>query len=177
KTRAFAEIVARGALPARPGVVRIARELHERGVQLAIASTSAEGSVRAVLESVAGEEFAREFRVFAGDIVPHKKPAPDIYRLALERLGVGAEAALVIEDSRNGLLSASRAGLATLVTVTGFTRNEPMEEAALVLSSLGDPGGPPVEVIANRTAAEIGPYATSETLEACLAFRAAQSSI
>ena len=49
--------------------------------------------------------------VLAGDVVPAKKPAPDIYQLAVERLGVDPAEALVVEDSRNGLLAAVGAGL------------------------------------------------------------------
>jgi HAD superfamily hydrolase (TIGR01509 family) len=80
-------------------------------MDLGVASTSAEPSVRAILERAAGAGRAAGFDlVLAGDVVEHKKPAPDIYLLALERLGVPAAATLVIEDSRNGLLAASAAG-------------------------------------------------------------------
>jgi HAD superfamily hydrolase (TIGR01509 family) len=142
KTQAFRDIVASGKLPGRPGVARLARAMHERGWRLAVASTSAESSVRAVLASVMGADLAREFAIFAGDAVAHKKPAPDIYELALERLGVASESALVIEDSRIGLLAATAAGLTCLVTLSTYTQEEDMHEAALVVSSLGEPGGP-----------------------------------
>ena len=112
KTAIYTEMVAGGALPARPGVTRLIEAL-DAGWTLAVASTSAEPSVRAVLEHVAGQEDAARFAVvLAGDIVPRKKPAPDIYELALERLGVPPSDALVIEDSRNGLEAAVGAGCA-----------------------------------------------------------------
>ena len=80
----------------------------DAGWKLAVASTSAEASVRAILEHAVGPERARRFdAVLAGDVVPRKKPAPDIYELALERLAVPPETVLVIEDSRNGLLAAT----------------------------------------------------------------------
>ena len=105
-------MVAAGDLPARPGVARVIGEALDAGWTLAVASTSAEASVRAVLEHVAGSERASRFdAVLAGDVVPRKKPAPDIYELALERLGVPADGALVIEDSHNGLEAARGAGL------------------------------------------------------------------
>ena len=78
--------------------------------------------------------------VLAGDVVEHKKPASDIYLLALERLGVPAAGTLVIEDSRNGLLAANGAGLRCVMTVNGYTEEEDNTEAVLVVSSLGDPG-------------------------------------
>ena len=77
---------------------------------------------------------------------------PDIYRLALERLGVAPADALVIEDSRNGLEAAAGAGLRCLVTVNGYTEDEDFERGGLVVSSLGDPGRA-TRVLANRSAA------------------------
>ncbi|MET0783118.1 MAG: HAD-IA family hydrolase, partial [Leifsonia flava] len=103
KTEIYTELVATGALPARPGIARIVREAASAGWGLAVASTSAEASVRAVLEHAVGAEAAAGFRVFAGDIVAHKKPAPDIYLLALRELGATPDDAIVIEDSANGL--------------------------------------------------------------------------
>ena len=82
------------------------------------------------------------FSVFAGDIVPAKKPDPAIYELALSELACAPTDAIVIEDSRNGLLAAVGAGLRCVVTVSSYTADEDMREAALVVSSLGDPGPP-----------------------------------
>ena len=107
-----------------------------------MASTSAEESVRAVLEHAVGTDNAAQFAVFAGDIVPAKKPDPAIYTLALERLAIATGDAIVIEDSRNGLLAAVGAGLRCVVTVSGYTAEEDMSEAVLVVTSLGDPGRP-----------------------------------
>ena len=168
KTEAFKAIVAAGKLPGRPGVARLARAMHERGWLLAAASTSAESSVRAVLESVVGREFAKNFAVFAGDVVAHKKPAPDIYALALAQLGIGARDALAIEDSRNGLLAATSAGLTCVVTLSAYTQEEDMHEAALVVSSLGEPNGPASEVVANRSRARVGSFVTPDDLDACV---------
>lgn len=70
-----------------------------------------------------------------------KKPAPDIYFLAVRRLSADPRDCLVIEDSRNGLVAASGAGLPCLVTTTGYTGGENFADAVLVLSSLGDPDG------------------------------------
>ena len=118
---------------------RIVAEAAGRSVQLAVASTSAERSVRQVLENAVGPELAKQFLVLAGDVVPKKKPAPDIYLLALERLGVRPREALVVEDSRNGLLSAHAAALEVVVTLSTYTQDEDMAEARLVLSDLGEP--------------------------------------
>jgi HAD superfamily hydrolase (TIGR01509 family) len=167
KTAIYKELVRAGRLPGRPGIARIVDEALAAGWSLAVASTSAEESVRAVLEHVVGPDVAARFAVFAGDVVPAKKPDPAIYLLALERLGVTADDAIVVEDSRNGLLAAVGAGLRCVVTVSGYTAQEDMSEALLVVTSLGDPEEP-ARVLANRTAAQPSDQVTLADLEACL---------
>lgn len=160
KTEIYTGLVASGAVPPRPGVARIVAEAHAAGWALAVASTSAEASVRATLERAVGADLAAAASVFAGDIVPHKKPAPDIYLLALGRLGLAARQAVVIEDSRNGLVAATGAGATCVVTVNDFTADEDFSEAVLVVSSLGDPGGERTEVLANSSHAAPGDWVT-----------------
>lgn len=170
KTEIYTETVAAGRLPPRPGITRIIGAAQDAGWKLAVASTSAEASVHAILDFAVGPERAARFDVFlAGDCVPHKKPAPDIYLLALERLGVPTAGVLVVEDSRNGLLAATASGLTCLMTVNGYTEKEDSSEAILVVSSLGDPGGEKTRVIANRSAARPGDFVTLADMEACLA--------
>jgi len=169
KTAIYTEMVAQGTLPARPGIRRIVAAAQDAGWTLAVASTSAEPSVRAILDYAVGIERAQRFDlILAGDVVEHKKPAPDVYQLALDRLAVPPETVLVIEDSRNGLLAATAAGLRCLVTVNGYTEQEDSHEAVLVVSSLGDPGGETTRVLANRSAARPGSWVTLADLEACL---------
>jgi HAD superfamily hydrolase (TIGR01509 family) len=170
KTAIYTEMVAAGKLPTRPGIRRIIAAAQDAGWKLAVASTSAEASVHAILERAAGPERASRFDVvLAGDVVEHKKPAPDIYLMALERLGVPAAETIVIEDSRNGLLAATAAGLRCVMTVNGYTEEEDSSEAILVVSSLGDPDGERTRVIANRGAARPADHITLTDLERCLA--------
>jgi HAD superfamily hydrolase (TIGR01509 family) len=169
KTALYTEIVAAGRLPGRPGVARIVGEALDAGWALAVASTSSELSVRAVLEHVVGPEQAARFAlVLAGDVVEKKKPAPDIYLLAVSKLGADPAGTLVIEDSRNGLLSAVGAGLRCVVTVNGYTEDEDFSEAALVVTSLGELGGETTTVLANRSPAKPGDHIGLADLEACL---------
>jgi HAD superfamily hydrolase (TIGR01509 family) len=169
KTEIYTALVAGGALPARPGIARIVAEARLAGWTLAVASTSAEASVRAVLEHAVGRERAESFTVLAGDIVAQKKPAPDIYLLAIERLGVPVDDVVVIEDSENGLRAANAAGLRCVVTVNDYTRDENFDDAALVVTSLGDPGGERTTVLANRSRAEPVGWVTLADLAAVLA--------
>ena len=149
KTAAYTDMVAAGKMPARPGIARIVEEAAAAGWQLAVASTSAEPSVRAVLEHAVGPDRAKDFAVFAGDIVPAKKPDPAIYQLAVTSLGVEPEQVVVVEDSGNGLRAALGAGLACVVTVSTYTVDEDFTGAALVVSSLGDPDGETATVLAD----------------------------
>jgi HAD superfamily hydrolase (TIGR01509 family) len=168
KTELYRERVAAGALPPRPGVRRLIDEALAAGWQLAVASTSAEESVRAVLDVAAGRENAARFAaVLAGDIVPRKKPAPDIYALALSTLGANVASTVVIEDSKNGLDAARALGLATVITVNGYTAHEDFSGAALVLDHLGEPGRP-LRVLANGSAARPEGSLGVRDLLACL---------
>jgi HAD superfamily hydrolase (TIGR01509 family) len=170
KTEIYTEMVAAGRLPGRPGVARIVAAALDAGWSLGVASTSSEASVRAVLEHVVGVEQAARFAlVLAGDVVPKKKPAPDIYELAVERLGIDRAEALVIEDSRNGLLAAVGAGLTCLVTASSYTEEEDFAEAVLVVSSLGDPDGEHTRVMAARGVPAPEGYVGLGDLRACLA--------
>lgn len=137
KTAHYRELIEAGRIPARPGVVRLIDEALADGWSVAVASTSSQDAVRSVVEHVAGDA-ADKIAIFAGDVVAHKKPAPDIYVLALAGLGVPAERALAIEDSGNGLAAARQAGLASVITVSSYTAADDFTGAALVISSLGD---------------------------------------
>jgi HAD superfamily hydrolase (TIGR01509 family) len=170
KTEIYVEMVRAGRLPSRPGIRRITDEALAAGWQLAVCSTSAEPSVRAILETAVGDDAAKRFLVLAGDVVAAKKPAPDIYLLALERLSAAPAECVVVEDSRNGLLAAVAAGLTTVVTVNGYTRGQDFSEAALVVSSLGEPGSEPIEVLADPASAAPGGHVGLEHLRACLAW-------
>jgi HAD superfamily hydrolase (TIGR01509 family) len=170
KTALYTELVVDGKLPPRPGIRRIISDAQDAGWQLGVASTSAEASVRAILEYAVGKERAARFDVFlAGDVVPKKKPDPAIYLLALEKLGASPSEVLVVEDSRNGLLAATGAGLRCLMTINGYTEEEDNSEATLVVTSLGDPDGERARVIANRGSAMPGDFITLADLEATLA--------
>ncbi len=168
KTAVYKELVESGVMPARPGIARLVREAHDAGWRLAVASTSAEPAVRAVLTHAVGESLAAHFAVFAGDIVPAKKPAPDIYLLALKELELDPDDAVVVEDSSNGLRAALGAGLRTLVTVSGYTREEDFTGASLVVSSLGDPGET-AEVLANPAGVDVPGAVNLTTLQAIVA--------
>ena len=149
KTSNYVEIVKQGAIPARPGIKRLVIEASQKGWRFAVASTSAEVSVRAILAHVLGPELSASVSVFAGDIVSKKKPAPDIYQLAVAKGEFYRERTIAIEDSGIGSRAAIAAGLPCLVTVSTFTEQDDFTDAALVVSSLGDPGVEHSRVLSN----------------------------
>ena len=123
KTAIYQDIIDSGKIPPRPGIKRLSQEALDAGWKLAVASTSAPAAVSAVLRRAVGE-LAGEFLVLSGDIVPAKKPAPDIYNLTLERLHLPPENCVAVEDSRNGMLAAYAAHIPVIVTVSAYTEGE-----------------------------------------------------
>ena len=150
KTEFYVALMNEGAIPLRPGVERLLREAKEAGLALAIATTTTPANVDALLHATLGGEGPGLFDVIsAGDIVPAKKPAPDIYFDALEKLGLPPGECLAIEDSDNGLRASLGAGVPTLVTVNGYTRDQAFPGALAVVDQLGEPGRP-VAVLQGR---------------------------
>jgi HAD superfamily hydrolase (TIGR01509 family) len=132
---------AASALPIRPGVVRLVAEARAASAALAIATTASLDSVRAVIDG--SPLLAGAFDVIAsGDDVAAKKPAPDVYRVALARLGRTPESCIAIEDSALGLRSARAAGLRTIVTPSSYAIDENFAGAVAVIDSLGEPDAP-----------------------------------
>lgn len=82
---------------------------------LAIATTTSPENVDALLRATLGADGPALFDMIgAGDMVPRKKPAPDIYRLVLDRLGLAAGERIAFEDTPNGLHAACGAGIPTV---------------------------------------------------------------
>jgi HAD superfamily hydrolase (TIGR01509 family) len=136
KTQITSELVS--SLPVRPGILRIVDEARAAGVKLGVCTTSNPRFIDAVLDLFGPDRKAAFDFVHAGDIVARKKPAPDIYLMALETLALPAHECVVIEDSRNGLLAAKGAGLPTLITTSTYTVDEDFSEADRVVPELGD---------------------------------------
>jgi HAD superfamily hydrolase (TIGR01509 family) len=136
KTTIFISLIENGKLPLRPGIKRIMQEANESGILVGICSTSNEKSVNTIANTLL--EGIKIDLILAGDVVTRKKPDPEIYLLALQKTGLAAEEVIVVEDSENGLISAKEAGIKVLVTVNEYTKNENLDRADAVVSSLGD---------------------------------------
>jgi len=140
KTDHYLELLQQGKIPLRPGVERLLREARDEGLILGIATTTTPANVSYLLEATLGAESLDWFDVIAaGDIVPAKKPAADIFVYALEKLGLSANQCIAFEDSGNGILSSLGAGLKTIVTVNDYTLEHDFSDAVLVLDQFGEP--------------------------------------
>ena len=136
KTQITSELVS--SLPVRPGILRIIDEAIAAGVRLGVCTTSNPRFIDAVLDLFGAERKAAFEFVHAGDVVAKKKPAPDIYLLAQQTLGLPVHECMVVEDSRNGLLAATGAGFPTLITTSTYTVDEDFAGAVKVVPELGD---------------------------------------
>ena len=139
KTEIFVQLIESGTLPLRTGVKRLMQEALDRGLIIGVCTTANERSARAIAQGMLGD-IKFEF-VLAGDVVKKKKPDPEIYLLALERTKLKPEACIVIEDSRNGVIAANRAGMKIVTTTNIYTENEDLSESDIIVTSLGDPDG------------------------------------
>jgi len=143
KTRHYTELLSTGAIPLRTGIERLLREARKQNLRLAIATTTTPDNVTALLEHTLGRDSLVWFEVIAaGDIVPAKKPASDIYDFALKEMQLTAEECLAFEDSHNGILSSIGAGIRTIIAVNGYTHDHDFSSALLVLDNLGEPEQP-----------------------------------
>jgi len=140
KTKHYVELLESNAIALRPGVVRLIDEARAAGLILAIATTTTPQNVTALVKSTLGEHALAWFEcIAAGDIVPAKKPAPDIFDYCLEELGLPAEDCIVFEDSANGVRSSCGANIMTIVTQNNYTHNDDFSGAITVLDHLGEP--------------------------------------
>lgn len=140
KTLHYTELLASGAIPLRPGVERLIDEARSANMRIAIATTTTPANVAALLEHALAPGSADWFEVIAaGDIVPAKKPAVDIYQWALKKLNLPANACLAFEDSENGIKSSQGADLKTIITINSYTKDHNFNGAEIVLDNMGEP--------------------------------------
>jgi beta-phosphoglucomutase-like phosphatase (HAD superfamily) len=143
KTARYVAAVQAGTIGLRPGVRRLLHEARTAGLRLAISTTTSPENVSALLLATLGPDGPGLFEVVgAGDMVPQKKPAPDIYRLVLDRLGLPGRRCIAFEDTPNGLRSARGAGIPVVVTASLYGGTSGFGDATLVVDSLGEPDAP-----------------------------------
>lgn len=139
KTARYAALIAAGGCPLRQGVRSWLASARRRGQRLAIATTTSHGNIAALLSVALGLDWADLFEtIVAGDDVPRKKPAPDVYVEVLARLGLAPADCVAIEDSGNGLAAAARAGIPVVITRSIYFSEDDFAEALFVVDDLSD---------------------------------------
>lgn len=130
KTARYGALIAGGEISLRPGIPELIAYAKSNNLRLAIATTTSHPNVDALCRSCFKRPVEDIFEVVAaGDEVREKKPAPDVYLLALERLGLEPDDAIAVEDSQNGVLSAKAAGLKVIAAPSIYTRSDPLDAA------------------------------------------------
>lgn len=130
KTQRYVELMSRGASPLREGVAGLISDARSQGYRLAIATTTNRPNVDALISAVFGEPAENIFEVIAaGDEVKAKKPAPDVYQLALEGLGLRPEECIAFEDTTNGVISAQGAGLRVVACAGKYSMDHDLSAA------------------------------------------------
>lgn len=139
KTAHYTTMLAGGHIPLRPGIKQLIVDAHAAGLTLAIATTTTPENVSALLEVGLGKDWTKYFSANGcGDIVPLKKPAPDIYNWVLNELKLAPQDCIALEDSNNGLRSSLAAGIKTYITINHYTRHQDFTGAAHVFDDLSD---------------------------------------
>lgn len=143
KTGYYTGYVSSGELELRPGVARLMSEAITAGIEITIATTTSLANVNALLEANFSAQIIEAINIIgAGDMVEKKKPAPDVYNIVVEQLGLAPDECIAFEDSRNGLLSAMAAGIPTLITPGIYTDDHDFTGAVSIVSDLGEPDAP-----------------------------------
>ncbi len=146
KTAIMKTLVDDGVVEVRPGVHRLLDELGDRGCTLAVATTGSRDWVERLLQRLLpGVTFDV---IVTGDEVDNRKPDPEAYVVACERLG-GRHGVIAVEDSGEGVESAVGAGIPCVAVVNGYTEGHDVSAAALVMDGFGEPGRP-AAVLADR---------------------------
>jgi beta-phosphoglucomutase-like phosphatase (HAD superfamily) len=139
KTGHYTAMLRNGKIPLRPGVKQLISDARKAGLKLAISTTTSPENVAGLLEVGLGKDWAANFAANGcGDIVPAKKPAPDIYNWVLNELKLAPQDCIALEDSNNGLRSALAAGIKTYITTNPYTCKQDFSGAAAVFDDLGD---------------------------------------
>ena len=151
KTNVYGNMIETGSALLRPGVAALIQAARAQGIRNAIATTTSRPNVDALILATLGEPADQVFDVIAaGDEVASKKPAPDVYLLALRRLGLAPDDCVAIEDSLPGLAAAQAAGLRVLVTPSAYTRDEDFRTADWLLDDLTAPLPDPLAAVLAR---------------------------
>lgn len=123
-------------LEAFPGVHHLVHVLRQAGLRVAVASSADRIKVAANLQKI-GFPLESWDAVVTGELVKHKKPAPDIFFIAAQQLGVASTECVVVEDAVNGIQAAKAAGMRCVAVAQTFA-SEHLQAADVVRDQISD---------------------------------------
>lgn len=140
KSDHYRAMLASGHIQLRPGIKRLINEAQNKGLQLAVATSSCLANLNTLVNTTLNLDPKEIFKtIVSSDTVTDKKPSPAVYQCALAGLGLNPENCIAIEDTRNGNMAALSAGLQTVITTHAYTTDNDFTGAALVVNHLGEP--------------------------------------
>ncbi len=143
KSQLYRSILKHDDIQLRPGVIRLINEALDKGIQLAVATSSSMANLTTLFNKTLDIEPNELFNsIVTSDTVQDKKPSPAVYQCALSGLGLSADTCVAIEDTQNGNLAALAAGLQTVITTHAYTIDNDFTGASIVTNNLGEPDSP-----------------------------------
>jgi beta-phosphoglucomutase-like phosphatase (HAD superfamily) len=142
--RLFMELIRTEPIPVFPGFWEFSEEVHRRGIRQAVVSSSTAEQIAVILRRLFEQQPDKGSpddyfdSIVTGDDITTNKPAPDIYLLAAERLGLPPADCLALEDTPPGVRSAASAGMPVLAVPNEYSRGLEFPAASATLHSLVD---------------------------------------
>lgn len=134
------DIAANYPISPRTGIVRLIAEARQKGIAMAIATSSSGKNVTELLKNALGTQALSYFKLIATcDIIISQKPSPAVYQYTLANLGINPANCIAIEDTYSGNRAVLAAGIKSVITTHALTTNEDFSGADLVVDHLGEP--------------------------------------
>ena len=122
----FDEYYSKHKVPVKHGLYVLLEYLKKNGYKLAVASSTKRQDVEHHLKDACVFDYFDA--VICGDMVSKSKPEPEIYLKACEAIGVAPKEAVALEDSKNGLLAAHRAGMHAIMVPDTWEADEEVKQ-------------------------------------------------
>lgn len=113
------------------GVSALLYSLRKANIKMAVASSSPQNYIVRVIKALGIDHYFE--KLISGENVENPKPAPDIFRKAMEELGLNKEECLVVEDSMNGVLAAKHAGIPAIGFENKDSGEQDLSEACIIV--------------------------------------------
>ncbi len=140
KNALYAQRLENGGISPRKGFVELVQAISDHGSRWAVVTTTSASNWQALWQYaiLRVAQLPEPALIVCGEDVAKKKPDPEAYELALQRLRLDSSNCVAIEDSRNGLLAARGAGIRTVIVRSQFFGHQEFPEAEAVVDELSE---------------------------------------